>query len=216
MTEHYALSFSGGKDSLLALDRAIQAGWPIGHLVTMYDAASERVRFHGVPIRLIQAQADALGIPLLYYSTRPETFESVFLQSLVDLRQRGTTGIIFGNIHLSDVRAWYEERTTAAGLRHLEPLWGEAPATLVRAFITRGYQATLTSIELARAKPVWLGASLTETLVEEFEQVGIDPCGEYGEYHTFVNAGPLFTRTIPIQPGRIVTMAGYQLIDLVV
>ena len=217
MTENkqYALSFSGGKDSMLALDRVKRAGLPVGYLVTIYDEASQRVRFHGVPIALIQAQADALEIPLLRYPTRPETFESVFLQSLANLRLRGVTGIIFGNIHLTDVRAWYEERTTAAGLEHIEPLWGDMPGTLVRECIERGYIATLTSIELARAKPEWLAATLTEALVQDFEQVGIDACGERGEYHTFVSNGPLFARPVPIHLGKIVTMPGYQLIDII-
>lgn len=210
----YALSFSGGKDSILALDRIIRAGNHINYLVTMYDAATERVRFHGVPITHIQAQADALGIPLLRYPTTPENFEAVFLQSLQDLRQLNVTRIAFGNIHLADVRAWYEERTTGAGLAHLEPLWNEEPTKLVRECIARGYLATLTCIEIARAQATWLGATLTEQLVDEFEQSGIDPCGERGEYHTFVSAGPLFTRSLPISLGSTKAMAGFQLVDI--
>jgi len=100
----------------------MQQGLSVDFLVTMYDEASQRVRFHGVPITLIQAQANALGIPLLSYPNSPETFETVFLQSLRDLRQHEISTILFGNIHLADVRAWYEERTTAAGLIHHEPL----------------------------------------------------------------------------------------------
>lgn len=214
-SERCALSFSGGKDSLLALDRAVRANRHVDYLVTLYDAMSERVRFHGVPLALIQAQAEALGIPLLSYATTPENFESVFLQSLADLHQDGVSAILFGNIHLEDVRAWYEERTTAAGLTHLEPLWGEAPGMLVRECIARGYTATITSIELGRAKPAWLGATLTEPLVEDFERTGIDPCGERGEYHTFVSAGPLFARPLPIQLGGVVTQSGYWLVDIV-
>lgn len=212
--ERSALSLSGGKDSILALDRLTRAGKHMNYLVTMYDAATERVRFHGVPITHIQAQADALGIPLLRYPTTPENFESVFLRSLQDLRQLNVTGIAFGNIHLADVRAWYEERTTGVGLTHLEPLWNEDPAKLVRECIARGYLATLTCIEVARAKAEWLGATLTEQLVDEFEQEGIDPCGERGEYHTFVSAGPLFAHSLPIRLGSTKTMAGFQLVDI--
>src|SRR5919197_5800289 len=100
ITEHCTISFSGGKDSMLALDRAIRAGYSIDYLLTLYDEETGRVRFHGVPIKHIQAQADALGIPLLSYPNTPSTFESVFLHALNDLRQRGITPIIFGNIHL--------------------------------------------------------------------------------------------------------------------
>jgi diphthine-ammonia ligase len=210
-----ALSFSGGKDSMLALDRAIRRRWPVAYLVNLYDEASERVRFHGVRKALIQAQSDALGIPLLSYPTQPDTFESVFLAALDTLRERGVDAIIFGNIHLADVRAWYEERTTAKGLAHLEPIWGEPVDALAREVIQRGYHAILTSVELARAKEAWLGQPISETLITEFAAAGIDICGERGEYHTFVSDGPLFRQPVPIQLGEKVSMPGYALIDLV-
>lgn len=209
-----ALSFSGGKDSMLALDRAAQLGWPVSYLLNLYDAASQRVRFHGVRQELIQAQADALGIPLLAYPTQPETFEPVFLSALDDLCQRGVDAIIFGNIHLADVRAWYEERTTGKGLAHLEPLWGEPVGLLAREVVQRGYQAILTSVELARARESWLGQPLSESLIQEFEAASIDACGERGEYHTFVSNGPLFRAPLPIRLGERVSMPGYALIDI--
>lgn len=209
-----ALSFSGGKDSTLALDRAIRQGWPVKYLVNLYDQASQRVRFHGIRKELLQAQADALGLPLLAYPTQPETFEQVFLAALKDLRARSVDAIIFGNIHLADVRAWYEERTTGHGLQHLEPLWGESPAVLVSEFMQRGYQAILTSVELARSRLEWLGQPLTPALVNEFEQAAIDLCGERGEYHTFVTAGPLFQQPLSISLGQIVSLPGFALIEV--
>ncbi|HEY7346976.1 MAG TPA: hypothetical protein VH599_01560 [Ktedonobacterales bacterium] len=209
-----ALSFSGGKDSMLALDRAIRRGWPVTSLLNLYDAASQRVRFHGVRKELIQAQADALGIALLAYPTQPETFEQVFLDALADLRERGVDAIIFGNIHLADVRAWYEERTTGQGLRHLEPFWGEPVGLLAREVIKRGYHAILTSVELARAREVWLGQPFSEALIAEFETAGIDACGERGEYHTFVSGGPLFRYPLPVSLGERVSTPGYALIDI--
>ena len=212
--ERCALSFSGGKDSVLALDRARRQGFQIDFLVTMYDADSQRVRFHGVPIALIQAQAESLGIPLLAYPNTSATFEAIFLQALRDLRQQEITTLFFGNIHLADVRAWYEERSAAAGLIHREPLWGEPPGKLAREFVARGYAAILTCIEEARAQPAWLGAALSEELIQAFEQAGIDPCGERGEYHTFVHAGPQFATSLPIQPGRRISRSGFQMVDL--
>src|ERR1051326_313618 len=209
-----ALSFSGGKDSMLALDRAIRRGWPVTYLLNLYDAASQRVRFHGARQELIQAQADALGITLLSYPTQPDDFEQVFRGALDDLRQRGVDGIIFGNIHLADVRAWYEERTTATGLTHLEPLWGEPVGVLAREVVQRGYHAILTSVELARAREAWLGQPLSDALIAEFESAGVDACGERGEYHTFVSSGPLFRAPLSIKLGERVSMPGYALIDL--
>ncbi|MGH2482718.1 MAG: diphthine--ammonia ligase, partial [Ktedonobacteraceae bacterium] len=148
------------------------------------------------------------------YSNTPALFETVFLQSLQDLRQRGITTLLFGNIHLADVRAWYEERTSAAGLIHREPLWGQPPGQIVREFLTRGYTALLTCVEEARANPAWLGASLTEELAQAFEQAGIDPCGERGEYHTFVHAGPLFSAPLAFHLGERISSSGFQLIDV--
>jgi diphthine-ammonia ligase len=210
-----ALSFSGGKDSTLALDRAVRRGWPVRYLLNLYDAASQRVRFHGVRQELIQAQADVLGLTLLSYPTEPETFEQIFLSALDDLCARGVDAIIFGDIHLDDVRAWYEERTTAKGLAHLEPLWGEPVGLLAREVVQRGYHAILTSVELARASETWLGQPLSEPLISEFEASGIDACGERGEYHTFVSNGPLFRHPLPIRLGERVSMPGYALIELV-
>src|SRR5258707_6393996 len=128
----YAVMFSGGKDSMLALDRAVRAGAAAPTLLTLYDAASQCVRFHGVPLAVMRAQAKALGLPARHDPTTPATFEAVFLAALAALRDDGVSGGIFGDIHLADVRAWYEERVRAAGLAHVEPLWGEAPGALLR------------------------------------------------------------------------------------
>jgi uncharacterized protein (TIGR00290 family) len=197
--ERYAVCFSGGKDSMLALDRAVRAGLRIDWLVTLYDAASERVRFHAVPVAVMRAQAEALDLPQRLYPTTPENFERVFLMALADLRVAGAHGVIFGNVHLADVRAWYEERVRAAGLTHVEPLWGEPPARLAREVVARGYTAVLTCVETAKADPTWLGQTLTEELIAAFERRGIDPCGEYGEYHTLVTAGPLLRRPLALR-----------------
>ncbi len=187
----YAVCFSGGKDSMLALDRALRAGLRIARLVTLYDMESNRIRFHGVPITAMSAQANALGLPMSLYPTTPASFESVFLAVLQDLHAEGIRGVIFGNIHLADVRAWYEDRVRAAALEHVEPLWGEAPSDVVREVLARGYTAILTCIEEAKADPDWLGRPLSEEIVAASAARGLDPCGEHGEYHTFVTNGPL-------------------------
>ena len=210
----HAVLFSGGKDSTLALDRALRRGYHVARLVTLYDGPSGRVRFHGVPAGVMRAQAEALGLPTTLAPTTPETFEAVFLRTLAELRAEGIGGLILGDIHLADVRAWYEERVTAAGLAHVEPLWGEEPLALVREVIARGYRAVLTCVEVARADPAWLGRELTAELVEAFVARGIDPCGEYGEYHTLVVDGPLFRRPLPVALGEVVRGGGFAQVDV--
>jgi diphthine-ammonia ligase len=121
---NYALFWSGGKDSLLALDRGRRFGLDIQALVNLYEGNSGRVRFHGVRKELIAEQANALGLELLQGKTHPENFEEAFLLVLQELKERGFDGIVFGNIHLADSRAWYEQRTTTHGFQHIEPLWG--------------------------------------------------------------------------------------------
>jgi len=210
----YAVAFSGGKDSMLALDWAVRAGLRVARLLTLYDEASARVRFHAVPVAVMCAQADALGLPISLHPTTPATFEQVFLQALVGLRADGIGGLIFGNIHLADVRAWYEERVCAAGLEHVEPLWGEEPGLLVREVIARGYTAVLTCVEDARTDPSWLGQPLSEELVAAFETRGIDPCGERGEYHTLVTDGPLIRVPLAVRFGEAHIEGGFRQLDV--
>jgi uncharacterized protein (TIGR00290 family) len=195
----YALFWSGGKDSLLALDRARIAGLEIQWLVNIYEGTTGRVRFHGVRKELIQAQARALGIELLQEKTGPETFEHAFFRALDEVKRLGAGGIVFGNIHLADIRAWYEERTTARGFEHVEPLWGSSPSSLLREFVERGHQARVVSVYLTCGRKEWLGRDFSQDFIAELERCkNVDVCGERGEYHSFAFSGPLFHA--PLEP----------------
>lgn len=134
----YAVLFSGGKHSTLALERARDAGARIATLVTLYVGATNRVRFHGTPVEVMRAQAEALRLPMALYPTTPTTFEEIFLGALRELSASGVIGLILSDIHLADVRAWYEERVRAAELEYIEPLWGEDLAALAAAVVARG------------------------------------------------------------------------------
>jgi uncharacterized protein (TIGR00290 family) len=196
----HALFWSGGKDSLLALDRATRAGLEVSHLVNISEGNTGRVRFHGVRKELIRAQANALDKRLLQFETHPDSFEQAFARALGQARLLGVGAIAFGNIHLADVRAWYEERTTAAGFRHVEPIWGEPPGKLVREFVERGHRSRIVSVYLeAGGKPEWLGRDITTDFIEEVERAGADPAGECGEYHSFAYGGPLFRDELRIR-----------------
>lgn len=211
----YALSFSGGKDSMLALDRALRGGQDVVALFNIYEGVSQRVRFHGVRASLIEAQAEALGITLVQDHTHPDDYETVLLRLLDRFRSDGIDGIIFGNIHLEDIRNWYEERTTARGFQHVEPLWGEPPMKLVEEVIDRGYRARMVSIDLSRTPRSWLGRAFDRDLLAQILAAPqIDPCGERGEYHTFVDDGPLFKRPVPIEAGSEIEMEGHALLEL--
>ncbi|HZU13654.1 MAG TPA: diphthine--ammonia ligase [Chloroflexota bacterium] len=212
----YALSFSGGKDSTLALHRAVRQGLDVACLFTIYEGSSERVRFHGVRPSLIQAQADAVGIPLVLDHTHPDDYDVTLARVLDRLQAEGIGGIVFGNIHLADIRGWYEERTLARGLKHVEPLWGEDPLTLAREVVAAGYTPLVASIDLARLPREWVGRQLDDALLDEIVlRPGVDPAGERGEYHTFVTSGPLFRRPVSARTGERVEMEGHALVDLI-
>ena len=209
-----ALFTSGGKDSTLALDRAIRRGMTVPFLANIHEGSSGRVRFHGTPVALIEAQARALGREFVGDHTHPDNFETTFRRVLGNLRDRGVDTVIFGNIHLADVRAWYEDLTRSFGFEHVEPLWGEPPGLLVREFVERGYRSVICSVDMKQGKREWLGREFDEPLILEIEAHGADACGEKGEYHSFAFAGPLFREPLPVRPGRRVEMEGHALVEI--
>jgi len=206
---------SGGKDGTLAMDRARRSGLDIRYLANIYEGSTGRVRFHGVRHELIARQAEALGLELVSAHTTPDAFEPVFLRTLQALKQRGCDGVVFGNIHLADVRAWYEERVLAAGLDHVEPLWGDTPIELIHEVVERGYRALLVAVDLKQNAAPFLGRELDADLLTE---IGItedlDACGERGEFHTYVFDGPTFKKPIPFTKGPTVEIDGHRFVDL--
>lgn len=209
-----AMLWSGGKDSTLALHRAIADGMRVTTLFNLYDGGTQRVRFHGVRHELVGMQADALGLDLLQLPLGPDDYEAVFAAGLQQIRDADISTLILGNIHLADVRAWYEARTAAAGFKHAEPLWGSSPADVVREVVSLGYRARITGIDCARSPRHWLGRDLDPALLAEFEAAGIDPAGESGEYHTFVYAGPLFDGDVEVRNGGEQEAGGFAFVDL--
>jgi uncharacterized protein (TIGR00290 family) len=198
----HALMWSGGKDSALALWRARQRGLRVDWLVNVSDRATGRVRFHATPTAAIARQADAAGVRLVSLPTDWETFDVSLRQALDALVRDGCRGVVFGDIHLADVRAWYEERTRAAGLEHVEPLWGETPAALLAEFVAIGGRAVLTCVETAKLDRSWLGRVIDADFVRDIAATGIDPCGENGEYHSFAYRGPFFHAAVPWRAGE--------------
>lgn len=192
----YALMWSGGKDSALALQRAKAAGLDVKLLVNFFDAASRRVRFHATRIDLLEAQAAALGIELRAIGTSWPGMDARLTQELGDLKSGGFKGVIFGDIHLADVRAWYEERVIAAGLEHLEPLWGAASRDLLAEFVQSGGRAVVTCVDQTRLDRSWLGRIIDHRFASEIATTGVDECGENGEFHSFAFSGPTFAKAV--------------------
>lgn len=206
---------SGGKDGTLALDRARRAGLDVRWFASVFEGHTGRLRFHGVPHQLVEAQARALGLEPVFKRTHPDTFEEAFTRLLDDLRQRGCTGVLFGNIALADVRQWYEERVTASGLEHHELLWGEPSMELAYEVVERGYRALVVAVNLSMAARPFLGRELDADLLTELGITdNLDPCGERGEYHTFVFDGPEFRTPVGFQVGDPLDLEGHRFLDL--
>ena len=211
----YAVAWSGGKDSTLSYHRARQQGYPVSHLLTVYEGNTDRTRFHGVRRELIEEQADSLGLEPVLESTHPRDFEDAFGAALDRLVEAGVAGVIFGNVHLDDVREWYESRVTAHDLEHVEPLWGDPPRRLLREFLSAGYRTLICSVNLEVGRPEWLGRELDGSLAAELEsEPHVDCCGEHGEYHSFAWDGPLFDRPVEFRRGEEVEIEGHRLLDL--
>jgi uncharacterized protein (TIGR00290 family) len=210
----YALMWSGGKDSALALQRATAAGIHVTRLLNIQDAATRRVRFHATRAEMIQVQADAAGIELRAIGCSWPDLEGRLVTEFAALRSESFAGVVFGDIHLVDVRAWFEVRVKAAGLEHIEPLWGEKPARLLSEFVETGGRAVITSIDLSRLDSSWLGRIIDERFADEIASTNTDPSGENGEYHSFAFQGPLFTRPVSWKPGENRSEAGFSQLDV--
>ncbi len=207
--------WSGGKDSALALDRARRSGIEVARLISFYDSATGRVRFHATRVELLDAQAKAIGIELQAIPTTWPEMDARLNQLLATLHDEGFAGVVFGDIHLADVREWYEKRVRAAGLEHVEPIWGEPPRALLDEFTASGGRAVLTCVELAKLDQSWLGRITDARFAADIEKEGVDVCGENGEYHSFAFAGPIFETPVSWAPGEVRLEAGFAQLDLV-
>jgi uncharacterized protein (TIGR00290 family) len=163
---------------------------------------------------MLRAQVRATGIELRAIGTSWPGMETRLSEELVTLREDGFAGVVFGDIHLADVRKWYEERVRAAGLEHVEPLWGESPAQLVREFVESGGRAVVTCVDLSRLDESWLGRIIDEAFLDEIAGTGADACGENGEYHSFAFRGPVFARQVDWQPGERRSEPGFSQLDV--
>jgi len=206
--------WSGGKDSALALDRARRAGIEVSRLLTFYDSATRRVRFHATRVEILETQAAAVGIALRAIPTTWAEMDANLRRELASLHEEGFTGVIFGDIHLADVRSWYEVRVRATGLEHVETIWGEPPGVLLAEFISSGGRAVITCVDLAKLDEAWLGRIIDERFASEIEAAGVDPCGENGEYHSFAFAGPVFKTPVAWTAGERRLDSGFAQLDL--
>jgi diphthine-ammonia ligase len=191
-------SWSGGKDAYLSLQRAVAAGGKPEVLLSMAHEDGLRSRGHGLPLPLLQRQADALGLRLVTRATTWDDYEETYIAALHELRAAGLEGGVFGDIDLEPHREWVERVCAVAGMACYLPLWLEPRRPLIDELFAAGVRSTIVAVDARRLGERFVGLDLTDDLVSELEELGIDACGEEGEYHTFVSAAPLFSLPVPL------------------
>lgn len=191
-----AVSWSGGKDCCLAMHRARAAGLDVSILLAIFDETGERTRSHGIPRALMQAQAEALGLELVAAGASWADYEKVFIAALMDLRARGISDVVFGDIDLAPHREWEEKVCAAAGVRPHLPLWQQDREALADEILRLGYRALVVCTDDRWLDAGWCGRLYERAFIEGLPP-GVDACGENGEFHTFVIDGPAFRAAVP-------------------
>lgn len=208
-------TLSGGKDSMFALHKAVKQGYEVAAIVNTISQDFKRVRFHGLEAQMIQMQADALGIPLFQIETTPENYKEEFIANLKRAMTPKIGGIVFGDIFLEDCLIWAKEVSSAVGVEAIEPHWGSNSQQLLHNFVASGIQAVVVSTQANLLGKEWIGRTIDQSFYEDITKLeGIDPCGENGEYHTYVNDSPLFQKRIVLGKTEKVERGGYHFLDI--
>jgi uncharacterized protein (TIGR00290 family) len=211
------LSWSSGKDSAWALHTLRQtADVEVVGLLTTLNEVFDRVAMHAVRRELLQAQAAAAGLPLrevmLPWPCPNDEYERRMSAATMQARADGVTHIAFGDLFLEDVRAYREEKLSGTGIEPLFPIWGRDTRDLAREMIDAGLEAVLTCVDPRQLDPVFVGTEFRDAVARL--PAGVDPCGERGEFHTFVHAGPMFARPLRIEVGERVERDGFWFADV--
>lgn len=209
-------SWSGGKDSCLSLYYALREGGKPSKLVTMLIEDGKRSRSHGLSLDLLKAQAQSLNIPLYTCSTSWSNYEENFSSILRDIKKEGVNFGIFGDIDLEDHKAWVERVCSSENINSYLPLWQKGRREIVEEFINLGFKATIVAVKDGVLDNSYLGKELDNNLLKEFESLGIDACGENGEFHTVVTDGPIFSKQINIKKLEVVLRSGYWFLDIAI
>ncbi|RKQ51030.1 uncharacterized protein (TIGR00290 family) [Roseivirga pacifica] len=210
----FLCSWSGGKDSYFAFYRAVQQGYKPKVLLNTLNEYGDKSRSHGIPKELLEQQAKAVGLPIEFIETTWETYEERYIAKLKELHEKyAFTHAVFGDIDIESHRAWEEKVANAANVKAVLPLWQGDRKELVEGMITAGIKTMIVSCRKELADSL-LGEVIDGSLIKKFEELGIDACGENGEYHTFVLDGPLNGTTIAVDTGSVKTHNTYAFLDL--
>jgi len=214
------VSWSGGKDSAWML-HVIRHQLPqaeIVGLVTTLNECFDRIAMHGVRRELLEAQAESAGIPLwtvrLPWPCTNETYEAKMRDLIAKAKEHGVEAFAFGDLFLTEIRRYRERQLAGAGIEPIFPIWGIPTRDLAEKMIRSGLRARLSCVDPKQISAEFAGREFDEALLAELPRTA-DPCGENGEFHSFVYAGPMLARNIPIVTGETVTRDGFVYTDFV-
>jgi uncharacterized protein (TIGR00290 family) len=213
------ISWSSGKDSAFALHEVRQTGeLDVVGAVTTITETFGRVSIHGVREEILRAQLEAAGlaprIVPIPYPCPNEIYEARMGEAVTRAVKDGITHMIFGDLYLADIRAYREQKLAGTGITPVFPLWEKPTRALAQAMIASGLQAYLATVDLKKLSAEFAGRKFDAKLLADLPE-GVDPCGENGEFHTCVVAGPMFSRRLDVKPGKRVERDGYAYCDLV-
>ena len=212
------LSWSSGKDSAWSLHVLRQRReYEIAGLLTTFNQAADRVAMHAVRRELVELQASAAGLPLwnvpLPWPCSNEQYELLIADTCARAVAAGIEGVAFGDLFLEEVRAYREKQMKNTGLEPIFPLWGQPTRELPKEMISSGLRAKLTCIDTHQLDASFIGCEFDESLLDALPE-GVDPCGEKGEFHSFVYAGPMLNVDIPVSVGKSVVRDQFVFADL--
>ncbi|HEX3162840.1 MAG TPA: ATP-binding protein [Pseudolabrys sp.] len=211
------IAWSSGKDSAWALLEARRAGdYEIVGALTTVTKTFGRVSMHGVREELLRAQLEAAGLPAIVvhipFPCPNEIYEQKMAAAMTDAKQAGITHIVFGDLFLEDVRAYRERQLAGTGITPVFPLWGRPTAALARDMIEAGVEARLSTVDLRKLPASFAGRRFDNALLAALPSEA-DPCGENGEFHSFVSAGPMLAGKIAVKVGETVERDGFAYAD---
>lgn len=213
------VSWSTGKDAAWALAEVRRSSsLDVVGLLTTVTAEFDRVSMHGVRRSVLELQAKAAGLPVLgveipHRCPNP-VYERAMVRAVDLLRAAGVARIVFGDLYLEDVRRYREDRLRETGLEPLFPLWGRPTRPLAEEMIAGGLRATVVTVDPRVLPREFAGREFDRQFLSDLPD-GVDPCGENGEFHTCVTAGPMFAGPLPVRTGRVVERDGFVFVDVV-
>ncbi len=213
-------SWSGGKDSSLACYKAIQQGHQVLSLLNFISKETKRGCFHGIDSKLMEMQSKTIGIPIIQKEVSPDMkeYEGEFKSSVLELKEKeNIEGMVFGDVYLLEHQNWVERVCAEIGIIPIEPLWNLKPKDIISEFIKLGFKAVVVSAKADLFDKDFIGQEVDKKTLDFLIKKNICPCGENGEFHTFVYDGPIFKKKIEITKTEKILKEGvwyYWLLDI--